>query len=132
MQLEGFVEISPCLKSGVYALVAKGKVIYVGKSKSMIARINAHRRKWIDKRKGSKASDFIPIPGLLFDEIHIRPVPLDQLDRVETEMINKYKPRYNVQLKTSDKIFAPIFLTINGFMVAMNAAPPAPKLERRI
>lgn len=134
MQLEGFSEVSSVLRSGVYALCAKGVVIYVGKSKSMIARVNAHRRAWIDKRKGrgSWLSESLGIPGLLFDEIHIRPVPLHLLDAIEAEMIDRYKPRYNVQLKTSQKIAAPISLTIAGVTLALNATPTRPVIERRI
>lgn len=134
MQLEGFADVSVSLRSGVYALCAKGVVIYVGKSRAMIARVNAHRRAWIDrKRKESWISESLGIPGLLFDEIHVRAVPKHLLDDVEREMIDKYKPRYNVQLKTSAKIRAPINLTIQGIQLTLNAPPPPrPTIERRI
>lgn len=134
MQLDGFVEVSPVLRSGVYALCAKGAVIYVGKSRAMIARINTHRRAWIDKRKGAKSwlTDSLGIPALLFDEIHIRPVAPHLLDEVEREMIDRYKPRYNVQLKSSAKIRAPISITIQGVALALNAQAPRVVVERRI
>lgn len=134
MNLEGFTSAGDILRSGVYALCAKGVVIYVGKSRSMIARINAHRKAWIDKKKGQAwLSEQLGIPGLLFDEIHIRPTPLHLLDEVEREMIDKYKPRYNTQLTTSGKIKAPITLTIGGVAIAMNvASKQAVVVERRI
>lgn len=135
MQLEGFQEVSAVIRSGVYVLCAKGVPIYVGKSRAMIARINTHRRAWIDKRKGAKASwltDSLGIPALLFDEIHIRPVPPHLLDEVEREMIDRFKPRYNTQLKSSEKIQAPISLTISGVVLALNRRPPTPIIERRI
>jgi len=133
MRLEGFAEVSGILRSGVYALCAKGQVIYVGKSKSMIARINAHRRAWIDKRKGgSWLTESLGIPALLFDEIHIRPVPPQALAEVEAEMINLYKPRYNVQLKTSQKVRAPINITVSGVAIALNAQRQGVFIERRI
>ena len=134
MQLDGFADVSGVIRSGVYALCAKGTVIYVGKSRAMIARINTHRRAYIDKRKGAKSwlTDSLGIPALLFDEIHIRPTAPHLLDEVEREMIDKFKPSYNVQLKTSEKIRAPIALTIAGQVFTMNARPPAPIIERRI
>ncbi len=119
------------LRSGVYALCAKGQVIYVGKSKAMIARINAHRTKWIDKRKGRTGADWIPIPALMFDEIHVLAVPPHLLDQVEAEMINRFKPRYNVQLKTTAKVLAPIEITIAGKSLQLNA-PARVVVERRI
>lgn len=135
VQLEGFIEVSPVLRSGVYVLIAKGEVIYVGKSKAMIARISTHRRAWIDKRQGRSAwiTDTLNIPGLLFDEVHIRPAPLHLLDALEREMIDKYKPRYNKLLQTRG-ISAPITLNVNGAIVKINSPPPTPicRIERRV
>lgn len=132
MELEGFTDISASLRSGVYALIAKGQVIYVGKSKAMIGRINAHRKKWIDKRRKVPGADWIPIPGLLFDEIHIRPCRLEDLDRLEVEMINRYKPKYNINLKTDDKVRSLVNLKINGHLIPLNAPQATPKIERRV
>ncbi len=130
MKLEGFSDASAVLRCGIYVLCAKGVVIYVGKSKAMIARIAAHRTKWIDKRKGRPGADWIPIPALLFDEIHVRPVPLHLLDSVEEEMINRFKPKYNIQLKTAAKVSAPISITIAGKTLTMNS--PRVVVERRV
>lgn len=135
MPLEGFTEIGSILRCGVYILVAKGEIIYVGKSKAMIARINTHRRAWIDKRQGRSAwvTDTLGIPGLRFDEVHIRPCPAHLLDALEREMIDKYKPRYNKLLQTKT-ISAPITLNVNGSIVKLNSPPPTPKfqIERRV
>lgn len=131
MQLEGFADASASLRSGVYALCAKGRVIYVGKSKSMIGRINAHRKAWVAKRKNeSWISDVLGIPGLMFDEVHIRPAPLHDLDRLEREMIDKYKPHYNVQLRTQGAIRAPISIVVAGLSLQLNA-PYQPLVSRR-
>lgn len=130
MKLEGFSDSSAILRSGIYALCAKGQVIYVGKSKAMIARINAHRTKWIDKRKGRNGADWIPIPALLFDEIHVLAVAPQLLDLVEAEMINRFKPKYNIQLKTTAKVSAPIAITIAGKILNLNAQRVV--VERRI
>ena len=132
MQLEGFVEVSAVLRSGVYALCAKGQVIYVGKSKAMIARIAAHRQAWISKRKGKVGwiTDTLGIPAILCDEIHVVAVPPHLLDQVEAEMINRYKPRLNEQLKTTAKVQMPSTLTIAGKTLSL--APPRVVVERRI
>lgn len=123
MHLEGFTEISPILRAGVYALCAKGRVIYVGKSKAMIARIAAHRNAYRDKRakngQGSWLSDTLGIPGLLFDEIHVYPCRLDELDRIERAMILKYSPHYNIQLK-SQVTRAPLSVLVAGVQVTIN------------
>lgn len=131
MTFDGFDDVSKTLRCGVYILVARGQVIYIGKAKSMLARLNTHRRKWADKRKGNKLADFIPIPGLLFDEVHIRPCTIETIDALEREMIDRYKPKYNIKLQTRT-ISAPIRLVVGGRELMLNTPPPAPKSERRI
>lgn len=131
MELEGFSDVSAILRSGVYALARKGVVIYVGKSKSMIGRINTHRRAWIDRRKKeSWVTEVLGIPGLMFDEIHIRSCPLHLLDRLEREMIDKYRPHYNIQLRSNGEIRAPITLVIAGQALTLNARHE-PRVLRR-
>lgn len=135
MQLEGFSDSSAILRSGVYALIRKGSVIYVGKSKAMIARVNAHRKAWADKRRKNESwiNDALGIPGLLFDEIHIRPCPLHDLDRLEREMIDKYKPHYNIQLRTHGSIRAPITVVIGSCVLELNKATPTlTRIVRRV
>lgn len=129
MQLAGFTEISPALRSGIYVLCAKGVVVYVGKSKAMLARINSHRTGWIDKRKGRKpwVQEVCGIPALWFDEIHVRYVPAHELDAAEREAIDRYKPKYNIKLQTKT-ISSPIPLNIGGFEVVLNA-PPRPQTQ---
>lgn len=133
LNLEGFVDISASLRCGVYALAAKGVVIYVGKSKRMLGRINSHRSAWADKRKGKAESwiaERLGIPGLLFDQVWVRPCRPDELDALEADMINLYKPRYNTRLKTSAKIAVPHMLTINGIAISLCAKPQP--IERRL
>lgn len=137
MQLEGFTESTAILRSGVYALVAKGRVIYVGKSKAMIGRIDAHRKAWSQKRRKGESwvTEALGIPGLLFDEIHIRPCPIHDLDRLEREMIDRYRPHYNVNLVPKGTIRAPITVVIAGRSLTLNAGPaiaPPLGIRRRV
>lgn len=137
MQLEGFSEASAILRSGVYALCAKGRVIYVGKSRSMIGRIDAHRKAWRQKRAKGEAwiTEALGIPGLLFDEVHIRPCPIHDLDRLEREMIDRYRPHYNVNLVPKGTIRAPITVVIAGRQLTLNSGlgePPTQGITRRV
>jgi hypothetical protein len=97
VELEGFIDASAMLSGGVYALVHRGVVVYVGKSKVMLGRVYSHRVAW--GRKSQKAVGLKPIKGILFDAIWIRPCPSAEIDDLEYTMINLYKPRYNSLLR---------------------------------
>lgn len=131
MQLDGFQEVSQVLRAGVYALCHRGQVVYVGKAKTLLSRVAAHRSMWGKARRGQAIPDWIPIKGILFDECFIRTCRTDQLDALEREMINKYKPKFNILLKTGEKITAPIALTVNGISIDLNQ-PATGGLERRV
>ena len=100
----------------------------------MLGRVYAHRDLWGKKRKGQKLPEWLPIPGLIYDEVHVQPCLPADLDRIEAQMIDLYRPRYNAQLKRQGlPIRAPMTLQIGGAVVVLNAPPPpAPRLERRI
>lgn len=130
LALDGFIEVSPLLTCGVYALAKEGVVIYVGQSKKMLARIAAHRSNW--GRKSTPAWMPASCRGMLFDQIFIRPCRVEDLNRLEAEMINLYKPRYNVRIKTPHPIDSPFNITIGGFVIPCNARPAHAPFERRI
>lgn len=130
MHLEGFTEASAWLKAGVYALAYHGEVVYVGKAKCLMARVNTHRQLWARMQKGERIERWIPVKGIRFDEVFIRPCRPDLLDQIEREMINLYKPRLNVNLKTKDKVQTEIGMLINGVSLRLNAKPDF--LERRV
>lgn len=133
MRLEEFSDVSEILRCGVYALVSKGKVIYVGKSRGMLGRVYTHRNLWIAKRKGRKVPDWLtPVRGIMFDEVHVLPCSLDRLDELEAQMIDKYKPKYNEMLKTQEKITAPITVKVCGRDLVLNAVALPKSLERRV
>ena len=119
MVLDGFVNVSTVLMPGVYALVRNGVVVYVGQSKRPLARISAHKSNW--GRKAMPAWMPASLRGVLFDEVHILPCLIEDLDRVEAAMIELYKPRYNIRIKSPAPV--PITLLLQ---------PSAPKFERRI
>lgn len=134
MHLDGFLDVSPTLRAGVYALVSHGRVIYVGKSKRMLSRIDQHRAAYSAKRrKGANASwitDTLGIPGLTFDEVHIRPCRLEDLDAIEREMIDRFQPQYNVRLRTPGRL--PEIMVVNGVSVSLVPAALPPITRRAL
>lgn len=126
---EGFTNASDLLRPGIYILLHRGVVIYVGKSKKMLARVYTHENRYRQKRvKNKKAGlDFIPVPGIQFDEVHVRPARLEDLDRLEAEYIDRFKPRYNTQLKRPG---APAELRVGKDTLHFRAQ--GPKIERRL
>lgn len=130
VDLEGFADVSWILKSGVYALLKNGVVIYIGQSKGMISRIYTHKTAWGAKSRGKPSPDWMPTKGILFDEVWVRPCSLDVLDELEREMIDLYKPKFNTRLKPPGPIKALTTLTIRNFAVALNRKPEP--FERRV
>lgn len=132
MELEGFHNVSPILRAAVYALVARGVVVYIGKSKKPLSRIDAHRKVWSSKRSGrhSWIADTLGIPGIMFDEIHIRPCLLEDLDTLEREMVIRYSPRFNTKLKPARRL--PEVMFYNGVEVSLIPRLPAGESIRRI
>lgn len=121
MQLNGFAEVSPILGSGVYALVKRGTVIYIGQSKSLYQRIYAHKHNARQAAKGKAIPAWLPAKGFIFDQVFVHPCHVDDLDRVEREMINLYKPKYNESLKVGGNVVkAEVALNIGGAVITMN------------
>lgn len=135
MKLSGFVEVSEILRSGVYALLHRGQVIYIGKSKSMLSRIYSHRNLHNSKAKGRDVPWWIAsmLPGIQFDEIHVRPCLLEALDALEREMIELYRPKYNIRMNENlAKAPVNVPLKINGIPLMLNAREPAVAVTRRV
>lgn len=129
MQLEGFFDVSRILQGGVYALVHRGIVVYVGKSKVMLGRVCRHRETW--GKKSTKAVGLKPIKGILFDAVWIRPCGLDTIDELESAMINLYKPRYNSLLRNGLPV--DISSLVAGLVQGKVSAPkPEGTIRRRV
>lgn len=132
MMLEDFVDVSVLLGPGVYALVRRGVVIYVGKSKSVYQRVYAHRTTAQRAARGKPIPTWLPIKGFVFDQVFVRPCALADLDACEAEMIERYKPRFNESLKSALKITAPVSLRVGAFTIPLNKAPGGGEGLRRI
>jgi len=130
IRLDEFEEVTPILRAGVYALVKAGVVIYVGKSKSLYQRIYAHRTTANAKARGKSIPSWLPAKGFVFDQVFVRTCTVDELDKLEAEMINLYKPRYNESLKRAGKVTAEVKIKIGNAIIPLNAK--GDKIERRI
>jgi excinuclease UvrABC nuclease subunit len=130
LRLEGFTDLTPILRSGIYALCKRGVVIYVGKSKSLYARIYAHKN-LSSRGKGKTAPDWMPqsLKGIAFDQVFIQPCRLEDLVAFEEAAINRYKPHYNINLKNTRKVSIPS-LTLGGVQLSI-ASPAAPRIGLR-
>ena len=125
---EGFVEISLVLRQGVYLLVHHDVVVYVGKAKVMLGRLYSHRVKWGSKSR--KAVTAVQSPkGMLFDRVYVRPCKNDEIDDLEAALIAQYRPRYNMQLKTT--IPADMSSLVARIVASRGGLPPRPRIDRR-
>ena len=123
MRLEGFVDVSAILQSGIYALVRKGEVVYVGQSKVMVARVYNHRLAWGKRKLTGKAR------GIVFDSVWMMPVHVDRLDEVEYDMIQRYRPTLN---KIWNGGPPPEIAALIGHLIPMMPTAPEPRIRRRI
>ncbi len=98
--LVGFESLGqPKLGTGVYLLINKGTVLYVGKSLNIFHRIGQHiiamRRHMKGKRpyKGKEELPFIE-----FDEVKVKWVPIAQVDAEEMKLIQLFLPEHNQKM----------------------------------
>jgi excinuclease UvrABC nuclease subunit len=114
----GFADVTAIRRSGVYVLLSRGEVVYVGQSVKLYARLATHIvRRGKDRGKRSR------VPSIRFDQIWVRHCEVEELDEVEADLIERYRPEYNV--RGVPKV--PLDVLIQGLVYPL--APPTP--ERR-
>ncbi len=128
--LEGFRDVSVVLKPGIYALLREGIVVYIGQSKKPLSRIEAHRSLW-GRTQRHKAPGWLPIKAILFDEAHVLPCRVEDLDIVERAMIDLYKPKYNIKLKSPHPVATEFNINVGGFVIPFNVVPQHAPILRR-
>jgi len=97
MPEEQWWDVSVLMRWGVYLLMWRGEIVYVGQSVKLSARVNTHIYS-----KGKKRTQMLggrQITGPVFDKVMVMFVPKEDLNRVEKELIERYKPRYNERHK---------------------------------
>ncbi len=97
--MEDFVEL-PLHPSGVYMLVWRGRVVYVGQSVNVLSRISAHRANYERALKGKPPRTHTNESRVIrFEKAFVKFCEVRELDRLELELIAKHKPEFNVQLR---------------------------------
>ena len=107
LEREGFQPLPGVLApSGVYLLLAKGVVLYVGQSINVHQRLSAHynakqrgyrKKLFIGQREyGAGDTRALSIP---YDQVLVKWLPKPELDRVEIQLINRYKPKFNIDVR---------------------------------
>lgn len=127
---DGFVDVSVIIRSGVYLLLWKGEVVYVGQSERLSSRVNSHVYSQGKHRKQMLGNR--TIKGPVFDQVCVMRVLTSDLDRVEKELISRYQPRYNI-MHRQKKIPVNIMALLAQIAPTLPAAPePRAYIRRRI
>lgn len=90
--------------SGIYLLLMRGVVVYVGKSLNVYARVGNHYQNMARIRKGMRPyrdwqSSLSMTEWPLFDEVQFFFAAPRELDKLELEYIQRYMPQHNKLLK---------------------------------
>jgi hypothetical protein len=78
----GFMDCSVLLGATVYALLCGDELVYLGRSRSMVARLMQHRRN-----------------GLIrFDRLLVRRVEARRASKIEADLIRRFRPAHNYHI----------------------------------
>lgn len=134
--LPGFDDLSILLRPAVYALYYKGELVYIGQSKQLLTRLYQHKNNYLRSRRDKPVQPHTSAKAIHFDAVKAIPVERGLLDRVERELIDKFKPRYNVQHSGRTKTKEPLRLEYKGVPLTINdpnrKPAPAPVRFRRV
>jgi excinuclease UvrABC nuclease subunit len=126
-QGEGWLDVSAILGPGVYALLFAEEVVYIGKARRLLARLYAHRNLLERKRSGVRG-----IKAVAFSKVRVFPCAEVDLDRVERELIERHRPKYNTQYVKPMPTGETIKLTIGGIDLEIGGVRARPVvIERR-
>jgi len=92
---------------GVYLFKdAAGKVVYVGKARSLRNRVRSYflESRWVDAKTGSLAREIADLETILVENER-------EALALENNLIKQYKPKFNVMLR-DDKTYPYIKLTL--------------------
>ena len=98
--LEGFEVFGhPHPGTGVYVLMWKGEVLYVGKSLNIFHRIGQHVTAMRRHKKGKLPyNSKREVPFIEFDQIMVKWIPIHMIDREELKLIQRFLPEYNEKM----------------------------------
>lgn len=114
------ISIGGILKPGVYLLLRYSKVVFIGKSKCLLATIAAHRAAC----SGPRLPEWFPIHRVQFDDVQIIPCALDRAGLLLPALIDMHQPTHNIHPKHE--------LSRPTFQVPKGTEGAAPRITRRI
>ena len=121
--------------SGVYLLLSAGKIVYVGQSKNVYSRMYAHHnaRRRGRRRNGSEFLTPGDIRGMAipFDQVLVKFIPERDLDLVEAELIQRYRPRFNISIPQITKLPNGVKVDIGAIARELGWKTNEPKVRRR-
>lgn len=127
----GYESVGIGLKASVYLLVYKGQVMYVGQSAKPLARFysHLHTKKAIKTVFGNRMGYKIP-----FDDIWIKNCFTIDLDAEEKRLIQKYRPKYNIEHNDDPKTRIDFKELVRSMVPQINihCHPTIGHIERRI
>jgi len=94
--------VRPCIEfrypefSGCYALTKGGRVVYVGQSKNVLARLSNHKNNLRRLLAGKKSYNGARKVVIHFDSVRLYPCPESELTLLERELIMLFNPELNV------------------------------------
>lgn len=128
---EGFYDVSEIMECGVYMLLLKGLVVYVGQSRSMLLRVATH----YSARAKRRPNTWQKVKAIPFDEVRVCPCVVDALDDLEQSLIAKHQPRYNTHHRTTPRVPIALASVVQQIMthrrIASPSAAPRPQIDRR-
>lgn len=123
------IDLSCIVGAGVYLLLWKEEVVYVGKSEALWRRLYSHRQNWYRRMRGDPAATWAP-KGILFDGVLAIPCEKAKLDEVERRQIAIYNPKFNKKLRRkSEHIEEPVELRLGALSVTLC---PRQTITRRV
>lgn len=87
--------IGGILKPGVYLLSFREKIVFVGRSRCLLAAIAGHRSIAV----GPRMPEWFPIKGIHFDDVYIYPTSWNHTLDLMDSLIEFHKPPHNVHNK---------------------------------
>jgi len=84
-----------CFRQGIYFLIEKGEVVYIGRSKNVMHRVMQHRHHYNQKMQGSSAEE-ASRPAIKFSRVaFIHEPSQNRRIALEAALIVTYQPKYN-------------------------------------
>lgn len=100
---DGLVGVPGLGTAAVYVLVWGERIVYVGQSTNVFARICSHRNRLLRYRKGKLGHNRPDWDRVIhFDRVWVKFCAQDELDGLELAFIRKYRPEVNVLLRREE------------------------------